>query len=690
MKMIKSVLILLFISLTLNAQVNRAVMPKAGPAPEINLGEYDSFVLENGLKVFVVENNKQPIVSLSLIIDFDPILEGDEAGFVSIAGSLLRTGTKNKTKDELDEAVDFIGASLSTSSNELSGSSLKKHFPTLMEIVGDIILNPDFKQDELDKLINQNKSGLASEKDDPNAISRKVRNALNFGKDHPYGEMMTEETLDKITLQKCVDFFTTYWSPSEAYLAIVGDISANEAKEIIEKNLGNWKKKVVPTNEFKTPKKPLIRKVAIVDRPNAVQSVIYLGYPVELKKGSEDLIKVNVMNEIIGGNFSSRFNQNLREDKGFTYGARSFIESDMLIGNFGATCEARNSVTDSAVTEFLHEMKKMRTEKVTKDELDATIKYLTGSFSRALEDPVTLARFALNIERYNLPKDYYKNYLKTLSEVTADDVLEMAKKYIHPDNCNIVIVGKAEEVAENLRQFSANGKIYFYDIYANEYDPNVSNVPDGMSAEEVINKYIDAKGGRENLLKMNDLTTKLKAKVMGMSIDVTIKQKMDAKFYSIVDAGAFKQEQVFDGVKGKTSMMGQEMEIGEGELEVMQIEARMNPELYLAELGIEPILKGIEKIEGKDAYRVDLILKSGMVVNTYYDVENGLLVRQVASISTPQGEMTKTSDYSDYRDTNGYMRPYKMKSKVGPQNIEMDIISYEMNTGIEDSVFEVK
>ncbi len=196
-----------------------------------------------------------------------------------------------------------------------------------------------------------------------------MKNALDYGLDHPYGEPMTEETVNNISLQMCEDYYNTYFHPNVAYLAIVGDIDKDEAQPLIEKYFGSWEKKDIPKFKYETPQPPSTRMVAIVDRPNAVQSVIHITYPVQLEKNSKDVIPVSVMNTILGGSFSSRLMQDLREKKAFTYGARSSIASDRLVGNFDASCQARNSVTDSSVTEFIAQMNKIRDEKVSEKEL---------------------------------------------------------------------------------------------------------------------------------------------------------------------------------------------------------------------------------------------------------------------------------------------------------------------------------
>jgi zinc protease len=405
------ILVLAFIiSLPSFAQVDRSKMPAPGPAPEIHLGKYESFKLPNGLKVFVVENHKLPRISLSLLVDRDPIRENDAVGYLEASGDLLRTGTKTKTKDQLDKEIDFIGASISTSSTGAFATSLSEFTEKLMSIVSDIVLNSDFKQAELDKIIKRMKSVLAAQKDDPESIANVVENAVLFGKDHPYGEAETNETLDNITLQKCKDYYSAYLSPNISYLAVVGDITPQKAKVLVTKYFGSWKKKNVPTFTYKTPTAPKEREVALVDRENAVQSVIDVGYPIRLKLGDPDLIQATVANTILGGGVFRLF-ENLREKHSYTYGAYSTLFQDRVVGNFSATTEVRNAVTDSSITQILYEMNRIRNERVPEDELQMAKNYMTGNFAINLEHPQTIATYAINIERYNLPHDYYQNYL---------------------------------------------------------------------------------------------------------------------------------------------------------------------------------------------------------------------------------------------------------------------------------------
>lgn len=679
------IMLILFAATISFAQLDRSKRPQPGAAPEVKIGNADSFVLPNGLKVFVVENHKLPEVTFSLIIDIDPIVEGKNAGYISTAGQLLRTGTKSRSKDKLDQEIDFLGASLSTSSSGVFASGLSKFTDKIMAIMSDVILNPDFKQEELEKIRKQTLSGLAYQKDEPDAISHRVSSSVMYGKEHPYGEFETEESVKSITLDMCKKYHETFFRPNVAYLAIVGDINKAKAKSLVEKYLGKWQKKDVAKNTYQTPKAPVVNKVELVDRVNSVQSVISVCYPVELPLGSEDAIKAKVANLILGGSATGRLFMNLRESKAYTYGAYSSLNPDKFIGSFSASAKVRNSVTDSALTEIFNEMKKIRNEKVSDKELENAKNYLSGNFIRSLEQPATVANFAINIARYNLPKDYYKNYLKNLSAVTADDIQAMAKKYIKPNNANVVIVGNGQEIAKNISKFSVSGKVDYMDIYGEKFDPSVKKAPEGLTVEQVIDKYVQVIGGKENILKVNDKTTKMSGAMQGMNITVTISQKAPNKLHQAIDFGVGQMTIVFDGEKGKMIQMGQEIALPADQAEQMKL-GSIYAMLEYAKNNIKTELSGVETINNKDTYRVTLTYPSGKKATQYYDVSSGFLVRTV--VTSEQG--SQTSDFDDYRDVQGVKYPFKLIQSTPMGNIELTTSTIEINKGIADTLFEVK
>jgi zinc protease len=278
-----------------------------------------------------------------------------------------------------------------------------------------------------------------------------------------------------------VDYYSTYFKPNVAYMVIVGDISTDRARQLMDLYFSAWEPGDVPSHSYETPEPPPANTVAFADRTGAVQSVISVSYPLFLQPGDPDAIKVSVMNSILGGGvFSGRLMQNLREDKGFTYGARSSLSSDRLVGRLNVRTEVRNSVTDSAIVEILYEMDRMVSEPVDEETLELIKNYLNGSFARSLESPRTIARFALNIERYNLPEDYYDTYLERLSRVTATEVQQVAGTFIRPENSFIIVGGNESEVAGTLEKFSADGKVHFFDPFGRkieEDDAEVTKTP---------------------------------------------------------------------------------------------------------------------------------------------------------------------------------------------------------------------
>ena len=540
-------------------KLDRSKVPAPAPAPKINLSQPATFTLPNGLKVFVVENHKLPKVAFSLSLDVDPVLEGDMKGYVDITGQLLERGTTNRTKQQLDEEIDFIGATLSTSANGVYASSLKKHQAKILEILSDVVLNSDFKQEELDKLKKQTISGIASSKDDPDAIAANVRSVLVYGKKHPYGEITTEETVENVTLEACKNYYKTYFRPNVSYLAVVGDVSVKEIQPLIEKYFASWEKSDVPVNKYKMPTAPKQTEVAFVHKEGASQSVINITYPVNLKKSNPDVVKTRILNSILGGSATARLFMNLREKHGYTYGAYSTLSADELVGYFNANAKVRNDVTDSALTQFMVELNRIADEKVSAEELQGMKNYASGIFAYTLQDPQTIARFAIETEKYKLPADYYATYMEQIAAVTIDDVKEMAEKYITPNNAIILVVGN-KKIADKLVEFDANQKINYYDIYGNDYVEALKPAPEGVTAETVMNKYIEAKYGvakgkalDKKLKKIKDITVRMDATIQGQSINVTRYQKAPNKFANAITMGTMVvQKQAFNGTIGKS------------------------------------------------------------------------------------------------------------------------------------------
>ena len=670
----------------------RSKAPTAGPARKIQLGEYNTFTLDNGLEVIVVENNKLPRASYSLTLKNNPVIQGKQAGYVDIAGDMLARGTTSKTKAEIDAAVDFIGGQISSYSGGIFASSLTKHKAALLELASDILYNPTFNEEEFEKLRTQYISGNQTQKTDPNSMASNVANVLNFGANHPYGSIQTEESLQNVKLESCKKYYNDFFKPNNAYLTIVGDVSLEEAKKDANKYFGSWKKGDVPSNEYGVPQGPSESKVSFVNKEAAVQSIINVTYPVDLKPGSDDAIAASLMNSILGGGiFSGRLMQNLREDKAFTYGARSRLNTDPLVGEFNAFASVRNEVTDSSVTEFIYEMERMTTEPVNAEDLQLAKNSNAGAFARSLESPQTLARYALNIVKYDLPKDYYETYLEKLEAVSVADITRMAKKYIKPSNANILVVGNKDEVADKLKKFDADGEIDYYDAFGKKLE-NQAIVPTDIDAKGVLDKYIKAISLDKNIDDIKTLHQVYSMSIMGQEADINLYIKDQSKLAMVMMMnGSVVSEQKYDGKKAMMSGMGQPKQVvEEGPMfDQMKNQVQVIEQRFYEANGYSTTLKGIEEIDGQQVYKIGVVGPDDSKSTEFYQVETGYLVRTV-KVDADSGKTTMVT-LSDYQEHGGYMFPMKISTEgAAPVPIVMEGKEVKINGEISDDLFMIE
>jgi len=677
---------ILLITWGLNAQVDRKKAPAPGPAPKISLGKYESFTLKNGLKVIVVENRKLPVVSFNLVIDSEPVLEGEKAGYVDIFGELLARGTKTKTKDQIDEEVDLMGAEFSTSADGVYARALKRHHEKLLALMADVIMNPSFPKSEFDKVVKQKMDGLATVKTDADAIASNLINKVAYGPGHPYGDIVSDSTIAKITLEDIRNYYTQNIMPNIAYLAVVGDISKAEVQPLIEKYFGNWAKGTPAKAKFPNPQPPSSVQITMNDRAGSAQSTIRIVYPIQNKIGGPDYIKLRVLNNILGGGATGRLFMNLREKHGYTYGAYSSITADKYVGLFTASADVRTEVTDSAIYQFIYELNKISSQGVTQEELTNTKNELTGRFAIGLENPQTVATFAINIDRYKLAKDYYDNYLTALNAITLEEVNEVAKKYVLPYNFHLVIVGDRTAVEKKILKYDSDEKITFLDAFgkpAAELKP----VPAGVTLQTVLDGYLNALGGKDKIKQITDVTMKGKLSSQFGALDIqTIFKTPYKKYDVIIMGGQVLQKNVFDGTSGKSDGMQGSKLFDADQLKDAKADAAIVLELDLDAVGVKGTLLGIDLVDGKDAYKVAYVYPSGKKMFSWYNVKNNLLIKSSMLEKNEQGNMEVIYYYSDYKEVKGVLFPFIMKTTIG------DIIfdSIEINTGVKDDVFSIK
>jgi predicted Zn-dependent peptidase len=455
----------LFVQAAVAQKLDRSQKPKPGPAPVLTFADPVTYKLPNGITVLVVENHKLPKVSATFSIDAGPITEGTKAGVISLLSGLMNEGTTTKTKIQFDEAVDQLGANVGVSAGGGNTSALTRYFDNAFLLMADALRHPAFPEASFEKLRSQAITGLKSNERSAKAISGRVVNALAYGVNHPSGEFETEKSINSITLSDVKEAYGKYVTPSRGYLTFVGDIKPEVAKALAIKALGDWKGVSLSLPVLAKVSNPAQTEVDVIDVPNAVQSEITVTNLIDLPLNSPDYHAVLLANEILGGGADAKLFRNLREKHGFTYGAYSSTGAGRFQSEFRANAAVRNEKVDSAVVEFLNEIKVMHTEKVSDADLQNAKNLYNGSFALGLENPARMAGFASNILINNLPKDFYRTYLQKINAVTADDILRVSKKYFGYDDARIVIVGKQEQFVPGLTK--RGFVIKTYDKFAN-------------------------------------------------------------------------------------------------------------------------------------------------------------------------------------------------------------------------------
>jgi len=679
---ILSLVAILAMSFTSIAQIDRSKMPEPGPAPKVKLGESKKFILKNGLTVIMVENHKLPRASVNLTIDNYPSFEGDKAGVSSMMGSLLGRGTTNISKDEFNERVDYLGAYLSFSSGGAYGASLKKYFPEILELMADGVKNSQFTQEEFEKEQKITLDGIKSNEKSVTSAARRVEDALTYGKEHPFGEFITKETVKNITLKDVENRYKNYYKPNNAYLIIIGDINPKKIKKMVKKLFSDWKSGSIP--EYTMPKVNNVETTEIdfINMDNAVQSEIAVVNSLDLTLGDKDYYAALLANQILGGGGTARLFQNLREDKAYTYGSYSRVRQSRYVGTFKATASVRNMVTDSSVVEIQKEINKIRYQKVSEQDLRDAKELYIENFVMEVQKPATAARYALNRELYNLPEDYYETYLEKINAVTINDVQDAAIKYFKGDKARIIITGKGIDVLKNLEK-NSDYKINYFDKFGNPSEkPEMTlPIPEGVTAASVIDSYFNAIGGADKIAAIKTLAMTYNATIQGTPIVLTTKVAAPNKTTNTISVmGQTMQKQAFNGENGYNEMRGQKKEFDEKEIN----KSKSNTAPFSDMAYKNGLLDRIEPIDGKNAY----VIKSG-TTEIYYDVATGLKLQSVEVVKTPDGKETKVPTiFSDYKEVGGVLFAHK-RDQVTPQfTLNFVLQDVKINEGVEDKDFE--
>lgn len=439
---------------------------------------------------------------------------------------------------------------------------------------------------------------------------------------------------------------------------------------------------------------PSKTEIDLVDVPNAVQSEITVGNVVKLPMNSPDYFPVLLANNILGGSSDARLFMNLREKHGYTYGAYSSVAAGRWQTAFKASAQVRNEKVDSAIMQILYELNNIRNNKVSAEELKNAKALYAGNFALGLEDPARTAAFASNIIINDLPKDFYKTYLQRINAVTAEDIQRVAQKYFNYDNTRIVVVGKGAVVQPGLAKMGY--ALNMYDKFAAPVSVEVKTVASSAAlptAQQVIDKYLNASGGAAELKKVNSVLSTGTMGVQGMSLAVSKKEMApNMQVMEVNMNGQVMMKQLYNGTTGYRMQMGNKQDLTADEASEMKNQKGIFPQLYYFDGSYKLENAGIEKVDGKDAYKLNVTDASGNKSTEYYDVNSGLLVRLDKTVKAQGQEVSQTIVFSDYRKTGNVLLPFKntltVQTPAGSQDIEITLTDIKVNQGVTAADFK--
>jgi len=432
--------------------------PESGPARDVSFPDITRSSTDNGLEVNAVKWDQLPIVYLRLVIksgaEADP---EDKPGLAHLVGAMLKEGTRTRSSAELAEQVEFLGADIWVGDDEenvyIGMRALADHLDEAMEILADVTMNPAFRPDELRKLKRREIDRLALQQNNPQFLASRELYRRLYGEDHPYAHIdTTKEVVESVSRRDLQRWHRKHFVPNNAFLVAVGDVEADQVQSVAAEAFGRWREGEVPEVQYPEPPSRESRQVVLVDRPESVQSVIAIGN-LAIPRAHEDYEELEVANQVLGGSAASRLFMDLRERRSLTYGAYSGIGESVKVAPFRASASVRNEVTGQAMDAFFEHLERIRTETVPEDELEDAHRYLSDRFPLQIDTPGKIASLVADLRIYGLEDDYWDGFRSAIRQVSAEQAQAAAREHIRPDQSLVVVVGRAADVAEGLRQW---------------------------------------------------------------------------------------------------------------------------------------------------------------------------------------------------------------------------------------------
>lgn len=454
--------------------------PVNNQALKVKLPKAYQTTLASGMQVIVLENHKLPTFSMQMVVLSGGFADpAGQEGTAQYVATMLREGTKTRNSKQIAEAVDSLGASLnagaslSSLTSTISAAGLTDQFDAIMELFADVILNPTFPKEDFDKMKSRGIAQLRLARSQPNFLAGEMFSRAMYGS-HPGGRFsLNAEQISRFTPEMLSAFHAAHYKPNNAIFAIVGDVKPAEIVAKLEKTFAGWKRGDVPATVVPPVAETGPAQIRLIDRPGSVQTNLILGVQT-IERNDPDYYALDVLNQIVGGGASARLFLNLREDKGYTYGAYSNFNASRYRGLYRAATEVRTEVTKESVTELMYEIKRIRDEKVPREEFDRAKRTIVGSFALQLESPQSLLGNIITAKLHGLPGDYWDTYPAKIAAITEDEVQRVARKYLDLGKLQTVAVGDASKIADVLKQF---GSVEIFDTEGKPARPAPPEAP---------------------------------------------------------------------------------------------------------------------------------------------------------------------------------------------------------------------
>ena len=703
--------------------------PSPLAAREIKFPPYEIQTLANGLQVVAVLQHEQPAVSMRLLIragtSSDP---KDKLGLAHLAASLLDQGTTTKSSQEINDEIDFIGASMGAGAGtDLTLCNMvvmKDSFETGMRILSDMVRHPGFAPAEIERQRQQVLSGLQVSADDPGYVADAVFDRLVYGF-HPYGmpENGTPQTIASITRDDLLAFHARHFVPNNAILALVGDITAEEAFATAKKIFGDWEKRDLPTQTFIDPPDPT-RRVIVVDKPDAVQTEVRVGH-IGIPRKHPDYMAINLAIRILGGEGSNRLHQVLRTERSLTYGAQANFEAHKQAGDFQAETNTRSEATAEVLRLIVDEFWRLQRERVNERELDGAKAYLTGSFPLTIETPESIAMQVVNALFYGLPLEELQNTRERVNAVTPDDIQRVAKAFLRPDRLSVVLVGNAKAFASQLGAvgFGSYETVQIADLdltAANfrragtraalggpglqlptplryQQAPIASRRADAQSPDEaaramsLLDKAIAAKGGLEKLRALKAIVakqTQASRRPDGES------QVETTNYIQYPDHFRVEAPDLVQGYDGSHAWMKDRSGVHDAP-DALARDAALSlrrdvvPLLLAAKNGAVNVrlLPDVKDPEGTLSHALELSAPDLNPIVLYVDPETSMIRKRLFTANAP-GRPIVEEQFSDYRSVDGIQFAFEATQKVGPLSVERKVSDVKINPPLDPALFK--